>query len=154
MSAFETSTTTDVNTTDKSPVTVSVTITSPSTSEINTISPITVSLNTPATVSLNTPATDSLNDNIRAPSIAPSNHSHKLKCKNDLNMKKKLIYTLYAVILFIVISLPETYEKTNELLKDILKFNTLGDKGPTVNGILVHSIVFGLLIYLLMILLH
>jgi len=150
MSTFETPSTVDVNTTDKSPVTVSVTITSPSTSEINTISPI--------TVSLNTPATDSSNNNISAPSIAPSiapsNHSHKLKCKNDLNMKKKLIYTLYAVILFIVISLPETYEKTNELLKDILKFNTLGDKGPTVNGILVHSIVFGLLIYLLMILLH
>jgi hypothetical protein len=97
---------------------------------------------------------------IDAPSIAPSKYSRKPVCKYDLNFKRKLLYTLYAVILFIIVSLPETYDKTNDLflnnkfLKDTFHLNVLGDKGPTINGVLLHSIVFGIATYILMILLH
>jgi hypothetical protein len=157
MSSFQLSPTSDVfdvNTpSGNSPVTVSVSISSRNTNEMNTLSPITVSLNTPAT---NSPSNNS--DNIDTPSYVPS--KHRPKCKNNLNFKRKLLYTLYAVILFIIVSLPETYEKTNELfstnefLKETFHLDVLGNKGPTINGVLLHSVVFGIAIYLLMLILH
>jgi hypothetical protein len=62
---------------------------------------------------------------------------------------QKLIATLLSMIIFIIISLPFTYKLTNNLLGGI---TPLADTSgcPTIFGILVHSIVFGIIIFLLM----
>jgi hypothetical protein len=60
--------------------------------------------------------------------------------------------TLQAVLLFFLIANPMTYRLTNSLLSGLT--GRLADAGgcPTSKGLLVHSAVFGVLVYGLMLL--
>lgn len=62
----------------------------------------------------------------------------------------KLNATIQSVIIFIIVSLPFTYKLTNRLLGGIV--GKLADVSgcPTVLGIFIHAIVFGMAIYALM----
>jgi hypothetical protein len=60
--------------------------------------------------------------------------------------EQKLISSLIAALLFVLLSLPFVYELTNVLGKAI-KMPFLGANGPTITGIVVHGIVyFGLIL--------
>ena len=63
----------------------------------------------------------------------------------------KISATIQSIIVFLLVSLPFTYKITNGFLSGFL--GKLADSSgcPTPLGLLVHSIVFGLLIYGLMI---
>jgi hypothetical protein len=62
---------------------------------------------------------------------------------------QKLMATLLSILIFIIVSLPFTYKLTNSLLGGI---SPLVDSSgcPTLFGILFHSIVFGIIIFILM----
>jgi hypothetical protein len=62
----------------------------------------------------------------------------------------KFYATLQTVIVFLIVSLPFTYKITNGLLGGII--GRLADSygQPTTLGLIVHTIVFGLIIYGLM----
>lgn len=62
----------------------------------------------------------------------------------------KLGATIQSVILFLLISLPFTYKLTNGVLGGVL--GKLADPSgcPTPLGLLIHSLVFGLIVYALM----
>lgn len=62
----------------------------------------------------------------------------------------KLSATIQSIIVFILVSLPFTYKITNGLLGGIV--GRLADSSgcPTMLGLFVHAIVFGLIIYALM----
>jgi hypothetical protein len=64
----------------------------------------------------------------------------------------KVNATIQTVIAFLIISLPFTYKITNNLLSGIL--GELADSSgcPTTRGLLIHSLVFGVIVYYLMIL--
>lgn len=54
-------------------------------------------------------------------------------------------YTLYTTIIFLIVVNPQTYKLVNSLIGNCVKIaDSTGC--PTVNGILVHSIVFTLLL--------
>ena len=63
---------------------------------------------------------------------------------------QKLMATLLSVIVFIIVSMPFTYKLTNSILGGI--GGPLADSSgcPTLCGLVVHSIVFGIIIFLLM----
>ena len=63
---------------------------------------------------------------------------------------QKLMGTLISVIIFIIVSLPGTYKLTNSILGEIT--GPLADASgcPTISGIVVHSIVFGIILFILM----
>ncbi len=65
-------------------------------------------------------------------------------------MVSKIHATLQAVIVFLLVSLPFTYKITNGLLGGLV--GNLADSSgcPTGLGLFVHSIVFGLIVYALM----
>lgn len=62
----------------------------------------------------------------------------------------KLSATIQSIIVFILVSLPFTYKVTNGLLGRFV--GRLADSSgcPTMLGLFVHAIVFGLIIYALM----
>jgi hypothetical protein len=62
----------------------------------------------------------------------------------------KIIATIQSIIAFLIVSLPFTYKLTNGLLGNIV--GKLADQSgcPTTLGLVIHSIVFGLIIYGLM----
>lgn len=62
----------------------------------------------------------------------------------------KLSATIQSIIVFIIVSLPFTYRITNRLLGGLV--GKLADSSgcPTGLGLIIHSIVFGLIIYALM----
>ena len=62
----------------------------------------------------------------------------------------KLSATIQSIIVFIIVSLPFTYRITNHLLGGLV--GKLADSSgcPTGLGLIIHSIVFGLIIYALM----
>ncbi len=62
----------------------------------------------------------------------------------------KIISTIQSIIAFLIVSLPFTYKLTNGLLGGIV--GKLADQSgcPTTLGLVIHSIVFGLIIYGLM----
>lgn len=62
----------------------------------------------------------------------------------------KITATIHSIIIFILVSLPFTYRVTNRLLGGFI--GELADHSgcPTHLGLFVHSIVFGLIIYILM----
>jgi hypothetical protein len=66
-------------------------------------------------------------------------------------MISKLAATIQSVIIFIIISLPITYRITNRILGNIV--GKLADSSgcPTGLGIFIHSLVFGVIIYALMV---
>lgn len=65
-------------------------------------------------------------------------------------MSEKILYSFQASLLFFIIASPFMYNFTNKLLKSIVQVNLNGS--PTLNGLILHSIVFGLIVYLLMLL--
>jgi hypothetical protein len=66
-------------------------------------------------------------------------------------MVSKINATIQSIIVFIIVSLPLTYKITNSLLGGIV--GKLADSSgcPTGLGLFIHSIVFGVLIYGLMV---
>jgi hypothetical protein len=62
----------------------------------------------------------------------------------------KITATIHSIIIFILVSLPLTYRLTNRLLGGFI--GKLADPSgcPTHLGLFVHSLVFGLIIYILM----
>lgn len=62
----------------------------------------------------------------------------------------KISATIQSIIIFLIVSSPFTYKITNGLLGGI--FGKLADSSgcPTTIGLLIHSLVFGLIIYGLM----
>lgn len=67
-----------------------------------------------------------------------------------VRLTQKQSATLQAVLLFFIISNPFTYRLTNSLLGGLT--GRLADPSgcPTTKGILVHSVVFGAIVYALM----
>ena len=67
-----------------------------------------------------------------------------------MKLTQKHSATLQAVFLSFLISNPFTYRLTNSLLSGLV--GRLSDPSgcPTSKGILVHSVVFGLIVYALM----
>ncbi len=63
----------------------------------------------------------------------------------------KINATIQSIIVFLLVSMPFTYKITNRLLGGIV--GKLADSSgcPTGIGLLIHSIVFGLIIYGLMV---
>jgi hypothetical protein len=63
----------------------------------------------------------------------------------------KINATIQSVIMFLIVSLPFTYKITNSLLERFV--GRLADPSgcPTMLGLFIHSIVFGFIIYGLMI---
>lgn len=69
-----------------------------------------------------------------------------------MRLTQKQAATLQAVLLFFIIANPFTYRLTNSLLGGLL--GRLSDPSgcPTSTGLIVHSVVFGLIVYGLMLL--
>ena len=63
----------------------------------------------------------------------------------------KLSATIQSIIVFLIVSLPFTYRVTNRLLGGIIGKLADASGCPTGLGLFVHSLVFGLIIYGLMI---
>ena len=70
----------------------------------------------------------------------------------SFTIDKKISATIQSMIIFIIISLPITYKTTNSILGNII--GKLADPSgcPTTLGLIVHAIVFGLIIFGLMLL--
>jgi hypothetical protein len=68
----------------------------------------------------------------------------------SFTIDKKISATIQSMIIFIVISLPFTYKLTNSILGNII--GKLADHSgcPTYLGLIVHAIVFGLIVFGLM----
>ncbi len=64
---------------------------------------------------------------------------------------RKIFATIQAVILFLLVSLPITYKVTNHVLGGIIGKLADASGSPTTLGLLIHSIVFGLIVYGLMV---
>ena len=64
---------------------------------------------------------------------------------------KFLNATIQAVIVFLVVSLPLTYRITNRLLGGIVGKLAEPSGCPTGRGLFVHAVVFGLIVYCLMV---
>jgi hypothetical protein len=58
--------------------------------------------------------------------------------------------TIQSIIVFLIVSLPFTYKITNSLLGGIIGRLAEPSGCPTSLGLFVHSIVFGIIIYGLM----
>jgi hypothetical protein len=67
-----------------------------------------------------------------------------------LSISQKISATIQTIFVFILVSLPFTYKLTNRVLSGVL--GQLADSSgcPTTLGLLIHSIVFGLIVYILM----
>ena len=68
----------------------------------------------------------------------------------SFTIDKKISATIQSMIIFIIISLPITYKLTNSILGNII--GKLADSSgcPTTLGLFVHAIVFGLIVFGLM----
>jgi len=58
--------------------------------------------------------------------------------------------TLQAVLVFYIIANPMTYRLVDSLLGGVLGRTSTGSGCPTTLGLLVHSVVFGAVVYSLM----
>jgi hypothetical protein len=69
-----------------------------------------------------------------------------------MKLTQKQAATLQAVLLFFIIANPFTYRLTNSLLGGLI--GRLSDPSgcPSSTGLIVHSVVFGLIVYGLMLL--
>lgn len=65
--------------------------------------------------------------------------------------RDKIYATIQSVIIFLLISAPFTYQITNNYLGSILGKLAEPSGCPTTLGLFVHSIVFGLIVYGLMV---
>jgi hypothetical protein len=62
----------------------------------------------------------------------------------------KLRATIRSMIIFIIVSLPITYRTTNRLFGGIIGKLANESGCPTLLGLIIHTIVFGIIIYGLM----
>ena len=67
-----------------------------------------------------------------------------------MRLTQKQSATLQAVLLFFLIANPMTYRLTNSLLGGLTGRLADGGGCPTSKGLLVHSAVFGVIVYALM----
>ena len=69
----------------------------------------------------------------------------------SFSIDKKISATIQSVIIFLIVSLPFTYKITNSILGNII--GKLADPSgcPTTLGLIIHAIVFGLIVYALMV---
>jgi hypothetical protein len=58
--------------------------------------------------------------------------------------------TVQSIIVFLIVSLPFTYKLTDSLLGGIIGRLANSSGCPTTLGLIVHSLVFGLIVYALM----
>jgi len=63
-------------------------------------------------------------------------------------MNPEIKYSLWAAVLYFVVANPVTYGIVQSLLGGVVKIS--GNDGPTQVGTLIHSVVYGLLTFLLM----
>lgn len=64
---------------------------------------------------------------------------------------EKINATIQAIIVFIVVSLPATYDLTNGLFDSLFGLKLIESSGcPSMVGLLVHALVFGVIVYILM----
>ncbi len=66
------------------------------------------------------------------------------------SLSLKVSATIQSIIVFLLVSLPFTYKLTDGLLGRIIGRLADSHGCPTMLGIFVHAIVFGLIIFLLM----
>lgn len=64
----------------------------------------------------------------------------------------KVSATIQSVLVFLILSLPATYTVTNRLLGGVLGELATESGCPTTRGVIVHSLVFGGIIWILMLL--
>jgi hypothetical protein len=69
-----------------------------------------------------------------------------------VRLTQKQSATIQSVLLFFLIANPMTYRLTNSLLSGLTGRLADGGGCPTSTGLLVHSAVFGILVYGLMLL--
>jgi len=62
----------------------------------------------------------------------------------------KITATIQSIIVFLIVSLPLTYKATNGVLGGIVGKLSDSSGCPTTTGLLIHSLVFGLIVYGLM----
>lgn len=67
-----------------------------------------------------------------------------------LTLSKKLRITLLSVFIFLVVSAPITYKFTNSIFGGTAIMASNGSYCPTGFGLLLHTVVFGLITYALM----
>jgi hypothetical protein len=66
------------------------------------------------------------------------------------SLSTKISATIQSIIVFLIISAPFTYKLTNSLLGGIIGKLADGSGCPTMLGLIVHSLVFGLIVWGLM----
>jgi len=66
------------------------------------------------------------------------------------SVSTKISATLQSIVVFLIISSPFTYKLTNGLLGGIIGKLADGSGCPTMLGLIVHSLVFGLIVWGLM----
>jgi len=62
----------------------------------------------------------------------------------------KLLYTLLSVMVFVIFTNPYMYKMLDKMLGSYMRMSTF-DGCPTMNGMLVSAIMFGVVIYIMMI---
>ena len=62
----------------------------------------------------------------------------------------KINATIQSIVVFLLVSLPFTYKMTNRFLGRFLGKLADASGCPTALGLFIHSIVFGLIVYSLM----
>ncbi len=67
-----------------------------------------------------------------------------------LTINTKVSATIQSIIVFLLVSLPYTYKLTNSILGNIIGKLADSQGNPTTLGLIIHTIVFGIIIYGLM----
>ena len=71
--------------------------------------------------------------------------------KDTKTPQEKLNCTIVAALIFLIISSPQLYKIVNVVISKTLRLPVIAVKGcPTIFGLLVHTVVFGLVIRYLM----
>lgn len=63
-------------------------------------------------------------------------------------MNPKIIYSIQAALVFLVISSPFVYKLTDSLFGNLFEISVNGC--PTIAGLLLHTVVYGLIVYIMM----
>jgi hypothetical protein len=75
-------------------------------------------------------------------------YSHLMSSMTD---EKKIGATIQTMIVFILVSLPMTYDLTNGIFNSYLGVRLTESTGcPNITGLLIHALVFGVIVYILM----
>jgi hypothetical protein len=63
-------------------------------------------------------------------------------------MNPKILYSIQAALVFLVISSPFVYKLTDSLFGNIFDISVNGC--PTIAGLLLHTVVYGIVVYVMM----